>query len=74
MPIYSFQRCSDDRDFPIGECPNDPMALALLSKEAGGGVFSLEGDGDPEFVMSRSSNGPHAWGRTHIPVYRKTQP
>jgi|GraSoiStandDraft_42_1057292.scaffolds.fasta_scaffold535764_1 hypothetical protein len=70
MPQYSFQRCSDDEPIGIGECPNDSMALALLSKRLGGAAFSLEGEGDPELVMIRSSDG---WGRPHIPVYRKAQ-
>lgn len=69
MPIYSFQRVSDNQEFPIGGYDSDAMALALLSIRAGGGEFTLEGDGEPEFFMKKSLDG---WGQPNIPVYRKT--
>jgi hypothetical protein len=67
MYLYSFLHIADDKDVPIGNCENDAMAVALLGKEVGG-IFSLQGSGDPEYLMKKSSDG---WGNPTIPVYRR---
>ncbi|HZK90425.1 MAG TPA: hypothetical protein VFC56_09790 [Stellaceae bacterium] len=68
--VYTFERSSDADSAPIsvGPCENDAMALALLAKQVGG-AFSLEGEGEPEYVMRKTSN--NNWGRASIPIYNK---
>ena len=66
MYLYSFERIVDGACIPIGPCPSDEIAVALLGKQVGA-QFSLGGDSDPEYLMKKSDTG---WGWPNIPICR----
>jgi hypothetical protein len=65
MEMFSFEN-SEGEWVPVGRCPNEETALALLGRQVGG-RWSTSGTGDPEFWMMKTQSG---WGRYSIPVYR----
>lgn len=68
MDMYSFESPAGEW-VPVGHCPSEEVALTMLSKQVGGGRWSTDGSGDPEYWMMKTQNG---WGRYSIPVYRKS--
>lgn len=70
MSLYTFRRVDDltgAHEIPIGHCPDDKTALALLSSKVGY-ALSVDGEGEPAFFMKRSEEG---WGQPTIPIWRE---